>query len=67
MGGVNGSGYGSGLNHHPYCLALAILLSILFPVRKVKRPMIARYFKVVNMFYMEESGVKYSVGGGWGK
>ncbi len=38
----------------PYCLALAMFLSILFPVRNVKPPMATRYFRVVNMFCEEE-------------
>ena len=33
-----------------YCLALAMFLSILLPVRKVKPPRINRYFRVLNMF-----------------
>ena len=37
-----------------YCLALAMFLSILLPVRKVKPPRTNRYFRVANMFCEEE-------------
>ena len=52
---------------HTHCLALAMFLSILLPVRKVKSPMAARYFSVLNMFcrgrdrgHKEEKGELHS-------
>lgn len=49
---ASGCGYGWSLNKAvcPYSLALAMFLSILFPVRKVNTPIKNRYFRVENMF-----------------